>query len=368
MIKENNKNLNTIINIALVGCGRISKNHIKAILYHQEQAKIVALCDTNNENLEDSYQLINKDEKSCSKNNAPSLYSDFNSLLEDHKKQKIKIDLIVLATPSGLHAPLTIKSARSGINVCTEKPMATNWEEAKEMIEECKHANVKLFVVKQNRFNSTIKLLKKQIDSNRFGKISLVTVNVFWQRPQSYYDRDKWRGTWALDGGALMNQASHYVDLLYWLNGDIKSISAESATIGRDIEVEDTLIMNILWENGSLGTMAVTMLTYPENIEGSFTILGEKGSVRIGGKAVNKIDLWKFKDQHEDDLEIEKCNTEPKNIYGFGHYMYYKNMLDDLQGIDKSICNGEEGLKSLEVIIAAYKSALTGEKIHLPLR
>tara|TARA_B100000212_G_scaffold341235_1_gene323845 strand:+ start:112 stop:1221 length:1110 start_codon:yes stop_codon:yes gene_type:complete len=368
MSKENGAaQENKIIHIALVGCGRISNNHIKAILYHKKQAKLVALCDTNKDNLESTCELINKETQNFSQYIPPRLYSDFDFLLEENKEQKINIDLIVLATPSGLHAPLTIKAARSGINVCTEKPMATNWEDAKEMIKECKSANVKLFVVKQNRFNATIKLLKKQVESNRFGKISLVTVNVFWQRPQSYYDRDEWRGTWALDGGALMNQASHYVDLLYWLNGDIKSISAQSATIGRNIEVEDTLTMNILWDNGSLGTMAVTMLTYPENIEGSFTILGEKGSVRIGGKSVNTIDFWKFEDQHDDDLEIERCNTEPKNIYGFGHYMFYKNILDDLQGGDKAICSGDEGLKSLEIIVAAYKSVLTGEKINLPL-
>ena len=164
-----------------------------------------------------------------------------------------------------------------------------------------------------------------------------------------------------------MNQASHYVDLLYYLNGPIKSINAQSATISRKIEVEDTIVLNIVWENGSLGSMAVTMLTYPENIEGSFTILGEKGSVRIGGKAVNKIEFWKFKDQQKDDLEIQSCDTEPKNIYGFGHYTFYKNVLDDMQNKGKAICSGEEGLRSLEIIIAAYKSVLTGQTISLPL-
>ena len=206
-----------------------------------------------------------------------------------------------------------------------------------------------------------------QLLRNRFGKISLVSVNVFWQRPQTYYDQDAWRGTWELDGGALMNQASHYVDLLYWLNGPIKSVSAQSATIGRNIEVEDTIVMNLAWTNGSIGTMAVTMLTYPENIEGSFTILGEKGTVRIGGKSVNNIDIWKFDTEHEDDLNINSCNTDPKNIYGFGHYMFYKNMLDDMQGKAKAICNGEEGMRSLEIISAAYKSAKTGQKVNLPI-
>ena len=359
--------INDQILIAIVGCGRISKNHLQAILYHKNRSKIVALCDTNIENLKNIEEYIKRETKDYKNKVSPVLYKNFDQLLDDHKNKKIIIDLIVIATPSGLHAPLAIKAARNGINVCSEKPMATKWKDAKEMIKECKSANVKLYVVKQNRFNKTIKLLKKQIDAKRFGKISLVTVNVFWQRPQSYYDKDEWRGTWELDGGALMNQASHYVDLLYWLNGPIKSISAKSATINREIEVEDTIVLNIVWENGSLGTMAVTMLAFPENIEGSFTILGENGSVRVGGKSVNKIEFWKFKDNHKDDLEINSCNTEPKSIYGFGHYMFYKNMLDDLQDIEDSICTGEEGLRSLEVIIAAYKSILECRQINLPL-
>ena len=368
MDKDNfTEGTNQQISIAIVGCGRISKNHLQAILYHKNQSNIVALCDPNNPNLENMDEYIKRETKNFKEYKKPILYKNFDRLLEDHKNKKIIIDLLVIATPSGFHAPLAIKAARNGINVCSEKPMATKWEDAKEMIKECKSRNIKLFVVKQNRFNKTIKLLKKQIDAKRFGKISLVTVNVFWQRPQSYYDQDEWRGTWELDGGALMNQASHYVDLLYWLNGPIKKISAQSATINRNIEAEDTIVLNIVWENGSLGTMAVTMLTYPENIEGSFTILGENGSVRIGGKSVNKIEFWKFKDQQKDDLLIQECNTEPKNIYGFGHYMFYKNMLDDLQNLDNSICSGEEGLRSLEVIIAAYKSVLEGRTINLPL-
>ena len=246
MYKDNPaEGINDKISMALVGCGRISRNHLQAILYHKNQSRIVALCDTNNANLKKVEQSIKEETKDTIEIVNPILYKNFDKLLEDHKNKKIKIDLVVLATPSGFHAPLTIKAARNGINVCTEKPMATKWEDAKEMLKECKSANVKLYVVKQNRFNKTIKLLKKQIDAKRFGKISLVTVNVFWQRPQSYYDKDEWRGTWDLDGGALMNQASHYVDLLYYINGPIKSISAQSATISRKIEVEDTIVLNM---------------------------------------------------------------------------------------------------------------------------
>ena len=260
-----------------------------------------------------------------------------------------------------MHPSQTIKAAKNGIHICTEKPMATKWEEGKNMVTECQKAGVNLFVVKQNRYNPTLKLLKKQIQDNRFGRISMISVNVFWQRPQSYYDSDKWRGTWDLDGGALMNQASHYVDLIYWLNGPVDSLSAVSKTIGREIEVEDTIAMHLKWKNGALGTMAVTMLTYPENLEGSITILGEKGSVRLGGKAVNKFEYWKFDSESKDDLIVENSNYQTDSVYGFGHPIFYKEMIEKLKGKQSNICNGEEGLKSLEIIISAYKSAKTGK-------
>ena len=182
----------------------------------------------------------------------------------------------------------------------------------------------------------------------RFGKLSLVTTNVFWQRPQSYYDNDAWRGTRELDGGALMNQASHYVDLLTWLIGPVESLSASISTLKRKIESEDTAALQLKWRSGALGTMAVTMLTFPENIEGSFTILGEKGSVKIGGLAVNKIEHWDFADSSEDDELVTNASYQIQNIYGEGHTPYYKNMFDSLNEIDESICDGEEGLKSLE--------------------
>ena len=171
--------------------------------------------------------------------------------------------------------------------------MATRWKDGVAMVKACDEAGVNLFVVKQNRFNSTLHQ-KRQLQAGRFGKLAMVSVNVFWQRPQSYYDKDNWRGTWEFDGGALMNQASHYVDLLDWLVGPVESLSASIATLGRAIEVEDTAAMQLRWRNGALGTMAVTMLTYPKNLEGSITLLGETGTVKIGGPAVNKIEHWDF--------------------------------------------------------------------------
>ena len=281
---------------------------------------------------------------------------------------QIKVDLIVLATPSGLHPKQVKMAASAGVNVCTEKPMATKWEDGVSMLEACKENNVHLFVVKQNRFNSTIELVRNQINSGRFGKIGLVNVNVFWQRPQSYYDQDNWRGTWELDGGALMNQASHYVDLLDWMIGPVENIFASTATIAREIEVEDTAVLQIKWASGALGTMAVTMITYPENLEGSITILGDKGTVKIGGKAVNKIEEWAFSDNHPDDLKVKNASYETTNVYGFGHPPYYANMIKALRGLTDPICSGEEGLKSLELLIASYRSSQSGERISLPLK
>ena len=355
------------IRIAVIGCGRISYKHLSSIILLHDEVELVALCDVEKINIEMAKNYLLNESQNQDKFKSIFSYINYDLLLEDNFKKNLNIDLVVLTTPSGLHPSQTTKAARRGIHVCTEKPMATKWEDGLLMVKECNKAGVNLFVVKQNRYNQTLKLLKKQIEEKRFGRISMISVNVFWQRPQSYYDKDEWRGTWELDGGALMNQASHYVDLIYWLNGPVKSLSAVSATLGRDIEVEDTLAMHLKWENGALGTMAVTMLTYPENLEGSITILGEKGSVKIGGKAVNKFELWKFDSKKEDDAIFQNAEYSFKNVYGSGHPIFYKEMIEKLRGKNSSICSGDEGLKSLEIIIAAYKAAKEGKIIKLPL-
>ena len=195
----------------------------------------------------------------------------------------------------------------------------------------------------------------------------MIAVNVFWQRPQSYYDQASWRGTRALDGGALMNQASHYIDLLDWLIGPVERLSASIGTLARNIESEDTAVMQLKWKNGALGTMAVTMLAYPRNIEGSITILGETGTAKIGGTAVNKIELWDFADRSSDDLLVESASYETKSVYGFGHFAYYTNLIETLRGDAIPMCDGKSGLKSLELLAAAYKSAYENTSINLPL-
>jgi UDP-N-acetyl-2-amino-2-deoxyglucuronate dehydrogenase len=235
------------------------------------------------------------------------------------------------------------------------------------MVRECDESGVRLFVVKQNRRNATLQLVKKAIDQKRFGRIYMVNINVFWNRPQEYYDSADWRGTWEFDGGAFMNQASHYVDLLDWLIGPIESLHAYTATLARDIEVEDSGVLSIRWRSGALGSMNVTMLTYPKNLEGSITILGEKGTVRIGGLAVNEIQHWEFSERLPEDDQIASASYQTTSVYGFGHPLYYDNVVRVLRGEAEAETDGREGLRSLEVITAAYQAARDGKRVPLPL-
>ena len=338
------------IRIAIVGCGRISKNHFKSIEKHQENIELVAVCDTNNEIL-----LQHKEQYKVKG------YLQLNEMLENES-----LDLVALCTPSGIHSKQTVIIASHGVNVMTEKPMATRWQDGVHMVKACDEAGVHLFVVKQNRQNSTLQILKRAIEEKRFGKIHMVHLNVFWTRPQTYYDQAKWRGTWEFDGGAFMNQASHYVDLFDWLIGPVDKVQAMMSTT-RDIEVEDTGVMNVRWRNGALGSMSVTMLTYPKNLEGSITILGEKGTVRIGGVAVNDIQNWEFDEPCDYDEQIKAANYETTSVYGFGHPLYYKNVVEVMRGEAEPETDGREGLKSLEILIAAYLSARDGKTVSLPL-
>jgi UDP-N-acetyl-2-amino-2-deoxyglucuronate dehydrogenase len=342
--------LNRKIRIAIIGCGRISKNHFESIEKHKENIKLISICDDNQDVLNEHELKFNV-----------KGYLDLIDMLNNEK-----IDIVAICTPSGLHANQTQICAKFGINVITEKPMATTWHDAVRMVKKCDEHGVRLFVVKQNRRNPTLQLLKRVINENRFGKINLVHLNVFWTRPQSYYDQDDWRGTWEFDGGAYMNQASHYVDLLSWLIGPIDSVQAMMSTT-LAIEVEDTGVINVKWRNGTLGSMSVTMLTYPKNLEGSITILGEKGSVRIGGVAVNEIEHWEFDSSMDYDANIVDASYKTSSVYGFGHSLYYNNVIEVLRGKATPETDGNEGLKSLEVIIAAYLSAREGKMISLPL-
>jgi UDP-N-acetyl-2-amino-2-deoxyglucuronate dehydrogenase len=339
------------IKIAVLGLGRISKNHLQSIEQHREHLELVAVCDARKEFVEQVSQQYGVEG-----------YLDLDDMLAQSDA-----DIVTICTPSGLHPIQTIKIAQAGKHVLTEKPMATRWQDGVDMVRACNNAGVRLFVVKQNRLNATLQMLKKAIDEGRFGRIFMANINVFWTRPQDYYDQASWRGTWALDGGAFMNQASHYVDLAHWLMGPVQSVQAMMGTLERKIEAEDTGVLNIRWRNGAMGSVSVTMLTYPKNLEGSITILGEKGTVRVGGVAVNEILEWTFADSKPEDDAIKTASYETTSVYGFGHPLYYDNVIKTLQGKEKALVDGQEGLSSLELLIAAYRAARDGITINLPL-
>jgi UDP-N-acetyl-2-amino-2-deoxyglucuronate dehydrogenase len=339
------------VRFALVGCGRIATNHFGAIEKHADSAQLVAVCDVDRKALDAAVTRTKA--------------RGFDRL--DKLLAESDADIVVLSTPSGLHPDQTIEVAQAGRHVMTEKPMATRWQDGKRMVAACDAAGVRLFVVKQNRRNATLQLLKQAVDQDRFGKIYMVSINVFWSRPQSYYDGAAWRGTWEFDGGAFMNQASHYIDLLDWLIGPVESVQAYTGTLARDIEVEDTGVMSVRWRSGALGSVSVTMLTYPKNLEGSITIIGEKGTVRVGGVAVNEIQHWEFADKRPEDEKVKSASYETTSVYGFGHPLYYDNVIKVLRGEAQPEPDGREGLKTLEVLIATYLSARDGRRVALPL-
>lgn len=340
------------IRIALVGCGRISKNHFASIEQYAKEFQLVAVCDIDPTILQASTHQYK----------VPG-YLSMTEML-----QKEELDLVALCTPSGLHPQQAILAAEYQVNVLTEKPMGTRFSDGVAMVKACDQAGVRLFVVKQNRRNATLQLLKQAVEQGRFGRIYNVALNVFWTRPQDYYDQGNgWRGTWEFDGGAFMNQASHYIDLLYWVVGPVESVMAFTATQARNIEAEDSGVAVIRWCNGAMGTLNVSMLTYPNNLEGSITILGEKGTVRIGGVAVNEIQVWQFADARKEDAGVKTASYETTSVYGHGHPLYYQNVIDVMRGHAEPETDGHSGLKTLEILAAMYMSAKDGVKVSLPL-
>jgi len=337
--------------IAVIGCGRISKNHFEAI-DKIDGLELVAVCDADAERARQAGEQWK----------VPWFISYERILAES------KADIVTVATPSGLHPEHGIAAAKAGKHVVMEKPMAISLSGADALVHACDKAGVQLFVVKQNRLNPPVQLLKRAVDRGRFGRLYMASCTVHWARPQEYYDQAPWRGTWEFDGGAFMNQASHYVDLIQWVMGPVESVMAKTATLARRIETEDSGIAILKFRSGALGSIEVTMLAYPRNLEGSLTILGEKGSAKIGGTAVNKIEHWEFADPDDDDKLVESANTNPPNVYGLGHQGYYRNVLAVLRGEAKPDTDGRAGRKSLELILGIYESAKTGREIPLPLR
>ncbi len=339
------------VRIALVGCGRISANHFESIA-KIDGLQLSAVCD-----------VVESRAREAGEKWSVPWFTSYETMLAD-----ATCDAVAIATPSGLHPAQGILAARAGKHVISEKPMAITLASADALVTACDDAGVHLFVVKQNRLNATVQLVKRALDKGRFGRLFLANTTVHWTRPQEYYDQAPWRGTWEFDGGAFMNQASHYVDLMQWLVGPVESVMAKTATLSRQIEAEDTGAAVLKFRNGALGVIEVTMLTYPKNLEGSFTLIGEKGTVKVGGTAVNRIENWSFADQDPDDAEVERVNTDPPSVYGFGHEPYYRNVLKVIRGEAVPDTDGRGGRKSLELILGIYESAKTGHEVLLPLR
>ncbi|HEX2724009.1 MAG TPA: Gfo/Idh/MocA family oxidoreductase [Gemmatimonadaceae bacterium] len=337
--------------VALVGCGRIAGNHADAIT-RIDGLRIVAACDANEERA-----------RALAAPLGIPFYSSYEGMLSE-----VECEAVAICTPSGMHPAQGVMAARAGKHVITEKPMAISLKGADELVQACDAARVHLFVVKQNRLNAPVQLLKRAVDKGRFGRLYMATCRVLWNRPQEYYDQAPWRGTWEFDGGAFMNQGSHYVDLLQWVMGPVESVMAKTATMARKIETEDTGVAILRFRSGALGVIEVTMLTYPRNMEGSVTLLGETGTAKIGGTAVNRVEHWEFAEPDPDDEVARNLDVNPPNVYGYGHEGYYRNVLAVLRGEAKPDTDGRAGRKSLELILGIYESARTGREIALPLK
>ena len=340
-----------MLNFALVGCGRIAKRHSELLGDDQiKGARLAAVCD----NVLDRAKAIG--ERFC-----VPFYADMDEMMKAEN-----IDVVVVLTESGKHAEHVINLAKYGKDLMVEKPMALTLDDADLMISECDKHSCRLFVVKQNRFNVPIVKLREAVEQQRFGKMVLGTIRVRWCRPQAYYDQDSWRGTWAQDGGVLTNQASHHIDLLEWMMGDVESVFAKSTTALVNIEAEDTAVVTVKFKNGALGIIEATTAARPKDLEGSISILGETGTVEVGGFAVNQMKTWNFLEkQAGDDEVLEKYSVNPPSVYGFGHQAYYEHVVDCIKNDAAQLVDGLVGRKSLELISAIYESIETGKEVFL---
>lgn len=341
-----------MLDFALVGCGRIAKRHADLLGTGQiAGARLIAVCDRDRAKADDLARPFRD----------VAVFDDMHDLMA----QKAP-DVVVVLTESGNHAKHAVALAPYGKHIVVEKPMALTLDDADAMIAACDRYGVKLFVVKQNRFNVPVVKLREAVESGRFGKLVLGTVRVRWCRRQDYYDQDAWRGTWALDGGVLTNQASHHIDLLEWMMGDVDSVVARSTTALAKIEAEDTAVVLLKFKNGALGIVEATTATRPRDLEGSISILGEHGAVEIGGFAVNRMNTWEFEDSLPGDDEVRtKYSVNPPNVYGFGHQAYYEHVVDCISNDRRHLVDGLQGRRSLELISAIYESVETGREVSL---
>ncbi|MDQ7095579.1 Gfo/Idh/MocA family oxidoreductase [Desulfosporosinus sp. PR] len=336
---------------AIIGCGRIAPKHAESIVALPE-AELVAVCDI----------LPEQAQKFADKYGADP-YTDYKEML-----QREDVDVVTIATPSGLHAEIGIAAAEAGKHILVEKPMAMTLQTADAMIAACQKAGVKLGVIHQNRFNASIKLLRKALEDGRFGKLTHGQATVRWNRNADYYTQAPWRGTKLQDGGVLMNQSIHNIDLLQWMFGPVESVFGYTATFMRKIEMEDMGAAVIKFKSGAIGLIEAASTIYPKNIEETLNVFGETGSVIVGGIAVNRIEVWEFPDSSEEQKEIfAGQEIDPPNVYGFGHRELILDMIHAVREERRPAIPGEEGRKALEIILAIYKCQETKEPVVFPL-
>jgi len=341
------------LNFGLLGCGRIAPRHAEVLQAGIEGAKLSAVCDIDPKRAE-----------AMGRKYGVPWYADPEKFLRE-----ATLDVVNVLTPSGQHARDVSMVAQHKKHVVVEKPMTLTLKDAETMIRECDRSGIRLFVVKQNRYNLPIQALRKAVENDRFGKMVMGTVRVRWCRRQDYYDQDSWRGTWAMDGGVFTNQASHHIDMIEWMMGEVDSVFAKTVTRLVDIETEDTGVAVLNFRSGALGIIEATTATRPKDLEGSITIMGEKGTVEVAGFAMNEIRTWNFENPlPEDKTIVATARENPPNVYGFGHREYLRHVVESIRNQTRALVDGVEAMKSIVLINALYESAETGKEIHLKFR
>lgn len=343
---------------ALIGCGRIATNHVKAVTLNK--LELVAVCDLELENIE---KLLTKHD--LQNDNSIARYTDYKRMIDEHPE----LELIAIATSSGAHAEIALYCIDHGINVIIEKPMAMNMADAEEIIKHSNEKNVKVCACHQNRFNLAVQQLRKAVEDGRLGKISHGSIHVRWNRGKDYYTQAPWRGTWAEDGGCLMNQCIHSIDMLRWMMGDeVVSIYGQTRQQQHDyLEAEDVGLAIVTFANGAIATIEGTTNVYPQNLEETLYMFGDKGTVKLGGKSMNNIDVWNFADEKDGDAENRDLKEATINVYGNGHTPLYADMIDAIKNDKKPYIDAVAGRNALEMILGIYKSMKTGEIVKFPV-
>lgn len=343
---------------ALIGCGRIAVNHVKAVTANH--LEFVAMCDIDVVKFD-----IMLDKAGCGNFSSTHRYSDYKKMLEEHPE----IELVAIATESGKHAEIALDCIDAGKNIIVEKPMAMSMADADEIIRRSQEKGVKVSACHQNRFNVAVQKTRQALESGRFGKMSHGTIHVRWNRNKDYYEQAPWRGTWEEDGGCLMNQCIHGIDLLRWMMGG-KPVSVYAQTRQRFhdyLEAEDVGVAVVSFDNGAVGVIEGTTNVYPQNLEETLYLFGENGTVKIGGTSTNNIDVWDFADENEADHALKGLKEQTSNVYGNGHSLLYADMIDAINNNRNPYVDAIAGRDALEMVLAIYKSQKTGLPVQLPL-